>query len=87
VSKSRAIPEQQPSAEFSFRADQGMKSHPVVDRFAVLLERLEVFALGLLKVLAQIAFVHLQRFVDKDCCRVEHGSDQCRVTPPNAELT
>lgn len=31
-----------------FASDQGIKSDLVVDRFAVLLERLEVFALGLL---------------------------------------
>ena len=40
-------------------ADKRVESNLVIDRFAVLLERLVVFVLGLLKKLAEKALMHL----------------------------
>src|ERR1700726_4732907 len=45
--------------------DKRVESHLVIDCFALLLETGEVFMLGLIKKLAEEAFVHLQRLVDE----------------------
>src|ERR1700730_8843369 len=57
-----------------------VESHLVIDCFALLLETGEVFTLGLVKKLAEKAFMHLQRLVDEYRGRVEDSGNQCGVT-------
>jgi hypothetical protein len=44
-------------------ADKRVQPHLVIDRFTLLLETDEVFAFGLVKKLAEKAFMHPQRLV------------------------
>lgn len=55
--------------------DKRVESHLVIDCFALLLKTGEVFTLGLIKKLAEKAFVHLQRLVDEYRGRVEDSGN------------
>src|SRR5260221_11943604 len=55
--------------------DKRVESHLVIDCFALLLETGEVVTLGLVKKLAEKAFVHLQRLFDEYRGRVEAGGN------------